>query len=178
MLFRHSLNIVVSVAVAALLVGCQSGDRRGPGGAAGQASDAATQAKPEVLTENWDDGSLRLRREVLVSPDGTTVNHGDYTTFHKNGKKAYQATFDHGVKEGEVTRWHDNGQVWRQEHFAAGVKEGVAYTWDEKGHKIQEQHFHKGKPHGVWTIWKGSGEIKWQGRFEDGKPVPLEPQRS
>ena len=146
------------------LAGCIHGGRK--------TSCECSKDQTAVVEQYWSDGTLRLRKEVVKHPDGSTVNHGTYTRWHDNGQKECQATFIDGKKDGLATLWHKNGQVWTEEQYVDGQKHGPRYVWDENGTKRKEEHFFEGKPHGTWTVWNAKGRIKSEIRFEHGFPKP------
>jgi hypothetical protein len=123
-----------------------------------------------IVEDHWEDGTLRLRKQVLQKADGEVVNHGRYTRWHKNGRKEYEAVFIRGRKQGVAISWHKNGRKWLVERYRDGKRHGISTTWDEEGRKRKEERFYDGQPHGTWTVWDSKGRIKWQGKFEHGKP--------
>ncbi len=146
-----------------------------PAGCADQARKTSLDSPAganQIVEQHWPDGRLRLRKEVLRNPDGTVVDHGPYTRWHKNGAMEYQTTFVRGKKHGTATRWHMNGQEWIEEHYLDGKRHGVAYTWDSSGRKIKEEHHLNGRPHGTWTVWNAAGKVKSRQHFDAGTPRP------
>ena len=133
-------------------------------------SQAAVQV--EIVEQYWADGTPRLRKELVPGPNGKLINHGTYARWHKNGSKAYEATFVRGKKEGIAILWHENGRKWAEEHYLDGQKHGPRYVWDENGTKRKEEHFFEGKPHGTWAVWNDKGRIKSLVHFEHGRPLP------
>jgi hypothetical protein len=164
------IQVLTSFFAAAQLLsaGCSTGDKTAsPGG-----PKEGPPENIEVIEEFWPGGMLRLRREVLRSPEGTEVDHGKYTRWHTNGQKEYEATFVHGKKHGTATFWHENGRKWIEENYADGRKHGVRRIWDDTGKRRKEENFANGKPHGTWTTWRDNGEIGWQQSFNHGVPQP------
>ncbi len=168
MLGRNSLVLMIFAAAVCLPTGCRQGDRTV---SADQVAHQPVE-KPEVVEEFWPDGQLRLRKQILLKPDGTSVNHGTYTRWHNNGRKEYEATYDHAKLHGVEIAWHKNGQKWTEQHYDHGPRHGVRRNWDEQGRLRGEEHYVKDRPHGTWTIWKGDGSIKWQGKYDHGTPLP------
>ena len=164
-------TLLVVIIIAFLLchpAACRHADQTGP-----TAYTIDRQAKSvEVVEESWPDGQLRLRRQVLRKPDGTLLDHGTYTCWHKNGLKEYEATYVRGRLHGVETAWHQNGEKRSEQQYDQGLRHGIRRDWDEQGRLRREEHYLKDRPHGIWTIWKGDGSIKWQARFDHGKPLP------
>lgn len=154
-----------------MVIGCATGSGERGCSVCVQKPPATAGAQTKVLEEHWPDGTLRKRETVLVEEDGTVVKHGPSTYWHRNGKKRYEATYEHGKLEGTATSWHDNGERAVMEQYVDGKRHGLRIAWDPQGHKRMEERYFMDKPHGTWTIWKGDGKIKWRGYFEHGKPV-------
>lgn len=164
MLGHLRFALVIVTALLCPLPGCRHDG--------GKVSLNRAAEKVEIVEEDWPDGKIRLRRQVLRNPDGTLVNHGTYARWYPDARKEYEATFVQGKKHGIATLWHKNGRKWTEEHYVHGQKHGVRRIWDENGVKRKEERHLDGKPHGVWTLWDKNGKIKWQGSFEHGKPKP------
>ncbi len=126
----------------------------------------------QIVEEHWPDGSLRLRRETLQRQDGTTLYHGTYTTWHKNGRKSYEATYIHGKIHSVERQWHPNGRKQAEQHYSHGQRHGPRTTWDPEGNKRGYENYAHGRPDGTWIIWTSSGQVKWQATFKDGVPQP------
>jgi len=154
------LGLLPATLLLTIAAGCTTGGRRAP-----------SAAEPvEVVEEFWPDGTPKTREEVIRQPDGSLVKNGCYTSWHNNGNKAYEATYDHGELNGVAHAWHKNGQLWTEEHYDHGVREGLRRNWDEKGRLRGEESYAEGKPDGTWTIWKGDGTVEWQESYDHGQP--------
>jgi antitoxin component YwqK of YwqJK toxin-antitoxin module len=152
------------VALSCLLAGCRHADRSPP------AARPAEQV--QTIEQHWPNGELRLRKQVLETPDGGLVNHGAYTRWHDNGRKEYEAVYVDGKLEGVETTWHKNGRKWIEAHYVGGHNHGPRYIWNKDGTKVKEEHYVNGKPHGTWTSWNSSGRIRSQQTFEDDAAKP------
>jgi len=128
------------------------------------------QEKPAVREEYWPNGKLRLRHEVLVKDDGTTVEHGTYATWFDDGRKEYEGVYVQGRLAGVATRWHRNGVKASEQHYANGLRNGPRFMWDENGLLRKEEHFVDDKPDGVWTTWDDKGRIKARQVYDKGVP--------
>ena len=53
----------------------------------------------------------------------TYKENGEYTSWHENGQKSYEATYKVGELDGKETTWFDNGQKSREVTFKEDVKE-------------------------------------------------------
>jgi antitoxin component YwqK of YwqJK toxin-antitoxin module len=126
----------------------------------------------EVKELYWDDGSIRMRAEVIAGTDSPVIYHGHYTRWHKTGNKEYEAVFVEGKVHGLERQWHPNGQLRVEQHFDHGVPHGTRVSWDPKGKKRKQEEYHRGKPHGTWSVWTADGRIKWQQAYVHGVPQP------
>lgn len=161
--------------VLTLLALCACATRTSaPGSTAG---DAPEQTRPatELVEELWPDGSIRMRKEVIRQPDGTLINHGTYTTWHRGGLKAYEGAYAYGKLDGVERTWHDNGRQRTEQYYRNGLRQGPRRDWDPEGNLVKEENYVEDVPHGTWTIWKDDGTIKWRGYFDHGQPVSAPP---
>ncbi|MBT5471488.1 MAG: hypothetical protein HOK41_12870 [Nitrospina sp.] len=71
--------------------------------------------------EEWVNGNL-IKIETYKKPelgsngfpanfDDESVSHGTWTTWHDNGNKSYERTYNKGKLEGEVTVWNEDGSI-------------------------------------------------------------------
>ncbi len=127
---------------------------------------APNQERADVIEQFWPDGTLRERRHVIRLPNGTMLNHGLWTRWHRNGQKEYEARYDRGRLDGVERTWHENGRPRTEQHYSAGLRNGPRIAWDPQGRKRKEEHYRNDRPVGVWTIWDPHGRIVWQGRYD------------
>ena len=59
----------------------------------------------ETIKERYENGTIRIERQVILDKDGNYVNHGYWKFYLKNGKVAGQAFFVNGAKTGAWSRW-------------------------------------------------------------------------
>jgi hypothetical protein len=144
------------------------------GAAGGCAGAGPRSAELRPLTEDWPDGTPRLRASELVQPGEPPCLHGVYRTWHADGSPAYAALLVCGKKVGIARRWHANGQLYREEHYRGGRKDGLTRTWDADGNLRKEERFASGRPVGTWRAWNAEGQLKGQTDFEDGQVAPQE----
>jgi len=159
MICKRSYGLVPVALTLALVVGCSNSH---------PATPSTEPAGPtQVVEEHWPNGRLKVRKELIASSKGGSVDHGTYERWYDNGQKEYEATFVHGQKDGPVTRWHKNGQKWVEEHYVAGQRHGVRSIWNDKGMKAKEEHYLHGKPHGTWMSWNSKGKVRSRQVFDE-----------
>jgi len=66
---------------------------------------------------------------------------GFVSIFFKNGQKEWRHTYNNGVLEGNYTRWHRNGKRAIDGFFEDGIPVGVWAWRDEKGNIIKRETF-------------------------------------
>jgi antitoxin component YwqK of YwqJK toxin-antitoxin module len=125
----------------------------------------------DLVEEYWPNGQLKLRRYVLLSADGTEVDHGTFERWYDNGAKEYEAVFSFGKKEGLQVRYHRNGRRQSEQEYREGKRHGLSISWNPNGAKVKEESWADGKPHGTWTVWQ-DGKVKWTHTYEHGDPEP------
>lgn len=122
-----------------------------------------TIAKEGPVTENYDDGKVRVERNIRLLSDNQIVNHGKFTEYYKNGQKFSEGDFDNGVPNGAWSYWHDNGQLAKTVNFAKGAPDGAWEVFRADGTLQSKKGYKAGKREGDWVIY-----------YEDGKTPKIE----
>lgn len=135
------------------------------------ARSAETTEALRTVEEYWPNGQLRLRKQVVLLGDGSTVDHGRYERWYSEGVKEYEAVFAMGKKDGTTVRYHRNGRIASRQSYRDGVRDGPSISWSPTGEKVKEEHWADGRPHGTWTVWK-DGAVEWTHTFDHGDPTP------
>jgi antitoxin component YwqK of YwqJK toxin-antitoxin module len=136
-------------------------------------ADPPTAPTPthRTIERHWPDGAVRERKQVLVLPDGTTVDDGPFERWYIDGTKEYEAVFVRGKKEGTTVRYHRNGRVASREEYHDGKRDGLSVSWNPQGEKVKQESWSDGLPDGTWTIWE-DGRVAWTHTFRHGDPSP------
>jgi hypothetical protein len=132
----------------------------GGAGAAGQPVEPTTPPPQEQAAGNesgqigwgewWKEGDsacppgsvLRQSERAIrcaranVAEDGDKLGqpHGRGVTFHENGSKAAEGTFEDGM-HGPWTYWDETGQQVKVEHYEHGILRRIEYTQGAQGYK-------------------------------------------
>jgi antitoxin component YwqK of YwqJK toxin-antitoxin module len=93
-----------------------------------------------------------------------------FTTYHANGTKKSEGSFNDGKKTGEWTDWHENGEVKAKSSFNDNGKLTGEWTvWYENGKIAQKGSCNDdGNPAGEWTFWHENGEVGFKGSYNNG----------
>lgn len=62
-------------------------------------------ASGETIKERYDNGRVKIQREVIQDDNDNYVNHGAWTMFDPRGRKIAEGRFQHGERQGLWTRW-------------------------------------------------------------------------
>ena len=156
---------------------------------------APTVVRREVVPpERYEDGTVRVEREVAYYSDNHVEADGAYREFYPNGKLFVEGQYRRGRQEGEWTFYFDNAQINRKSlfnngqpdgawdvfradgtlaakrSFKSGVRDGEWITYDETGKKpLREEHYVSGKADGIWKVWFPSGKQQQQAGFKEGQ---------
>jgi antitoxin component YwqK of YwqJK toxin-antitoxin module len=147
----------------------------------------------ETVREQYEDGRVRLEREVAKFSDNHFEADGVYREFYPNGNKFVEGQYRRGRQEGEWTFWFDNGQLNRKatysngqpdgswevfradgtlaakRSFKNGLRHGEWIAYDDTGKQpLREEHYVDNKMDGVWKVWYPSGKLKQQAGFKLG----------
>ena len=145
------------------VVGCRLGPHSAPSPA----------PRAECIEEYWPNGKLRLRREIVRNAAGEAIDNGLWTEWYDDGRKSYEAHYDHGQKNGLVTRWHRNGRKHMEQHFLHGLRDGISRTWDQEGRlRKEEQHLAGPAARHVDGCGGATAKVRHQQHFDHGQAVP------
>ena len=128
-----------------------------------------TVAQEGPVKEPYDNGKVRVERNVRLLSDNQVVNHGKYTEYYRNGQKFTEGNFDGGVHDGPWSYWHENGQLAKTINFQKGSPDG---TWDvfrADGTLQAKKAYKAGKRDGSWVVYHEDGKTpKIEQTFVDG----------
>jgi antitoxin component YwqK of YwqJK toxin-antitoxin module len=154
----------------------------------------ATLVDTEMLTEKYEDGTVRVEREIARYSDDRRAADGVYREYYPNGKPFTEGTYRDGAQHGEWTYWHDNGtknrtttykngkpdgswEVFRADgtlEATRGYKDGKRdgtwlYYYDTGKQQKGEEHYTDGKADGIWKTWWENGQLQKQVGFKMGQ---------
>ncbi|MBA4106671.1 MAG: hypothetical protein C0485_13015 [Pirellula sp.] len=133
-------------------------------------SPEPTVAKEGPVKEPYDDGKVRVERNVRLLSDNQVVNHGKYTEYYRGGQKFAEGNFDSGVHDGPWSYWHDNGQLAKTVIFKKGAPDGAWEIFRADGTLQAKKGYKAGKRDGAWVTYYDDGKTpKIEQTFVDGK---------
>jgi antitoxin component YwqK of YwqJK toxin-antitoxin module len=147
---------------------------------------AGAPGEMETIRERYDDGKVKIERQVTLDADGNYVNHGDWKLMTRNGDVAAEGHFDMGKRIGTWTRWHsrqDSAELSEfpfthfktpfqsQANFVNDTMEGDWTITDASQRKCMQATLVGGKRNGTVTIWLPNGKTYRQSTYENGVPV-------
>jgi antitoxin component YwqK of YwqJK toxin-antitoxin module len=124
-------------------------------------SDAIAISNRQALLTESDKGRLGVTQK-------------SFTTYHANGAKKSEGSFNDGKPTGELTNWHENGNVESKGSFNDGKQTGEWTLWQENGKVKTKGSFNDGKPTGEWIEWDESGEKIHTRIFDNGKLISVD----
>lgn len=90
---------------------------------------------------------------------GEDERHGPWSSWHTNGQRQLEGTYDHDLQVGLFTWWHDNGQKALEGRYLNGKQDGPWVWWYDNGQKSIQGEYAKGNPTGRWTWWAEDGRV-------------------
>jgi antitoxin component YwqK of YwqJK toxin-antitoxin module len=140
----------------------------------------------ELVRERYQDGKVRIERQVALNGEGNYVNHGAWKMYSPNGDVIAEGQFNFGERIGLWTRW--NGQkdsptfndfpfnkfkapFMSQAHFTAGKMDGEWTISDANERKIMIISLKAGERNGPTTVFLPNGKIHSQTSYEYAVPV-------
>jgi antitoxin component YwqK of YwqJK toxin-antitoxin module len=147
---------------------------------------AAPNGELETIRERYDDGKIRIERQVTLDADGNYVNHGEWKSYSHNGDVVSEGHYDMGKRIGTWTRWHgrqDSPELnefpfnrfkspfQSQANFVNDVMEGQWVITDSLQRKCLEATLIGGKRNGTVTYYLPNGKTYRQSTYDNGVPV-------
>ncbi len=118
------------------------------------------------------EGTYLFAKEIEQTPDdwwnlkamtltktGKDEKHGPWQSFHANGQKQIEGTYEHDLQVGKFNWWHANGQKALEGSFEQGKQDGDWTWWYPSGQKSIHGEYAHGNPTGRWTWWKEDGKV-------------------
>lgn len=153
----------------------------------------ATLVERKVVSDKYDDGTIRTEREIARYSDDRRAADGIYREYFPNGQLFVEGQYRDGAQHGEWTYWHENGTKSRTANykngkpdgswevhradgtleakraFKDGKRDGTWITYDETGEQpLSELHYTDGKYDGVMKFWFPNGQLQRQIGFKMG----------
>ncbi len=140
----------------------------------------------EVFVERYEDGKVKIEREVALDDAGNYVNHGPWRMWNQDGKLVAEGSFEYGKRTSIWTRWYDRNdspllsqQPFRrfdapflsQTHFENDTMDGEWSIFDAQQRRCCQLSIHEGKRHGMSIFWLPDGTVLQQSMFEKGVPT-------
>jgi antitoxin component YwqK of YwqJK toxin-antitoxin module len=137
----------------------------------------------EMVQERYDNGSLKIAREVTQDANGNFVNHGSWKQWSQQGELIAEGHYQNGVRDGIwrrvlqakesplfATPPYDqyHGPFISEARFEKGNLAGAWVISDAKGHKVSEIPFEGGVRSGVATWYHANGRKMQQITFAKG----------
>ncbi len=120
------------------------------------------------VKENYEDGTVRVVRQVKLFTDDSTVNHGNYVEWHPNGKKFCEGAYADGRRKGEWTFWFDNGKKAKSGSYKNGRPDGAWTYWRPNGTTDREEGYKDSKRNGRWVYYNDEGKPRRQAEYKVG----------
>ena len=145
--------------------------------------EAESSEGPEVIWQNYPDGTPQLMRHVAQDEEGNYYNHGDWKLFNRGRQVLAQGQFYEGVMDGVWKRWHPQtsggvfstrpfnlfrGPFLSTASFNKGELDGIWTLQDHFERKIFEIPYRNGIRHGTATWWYPSSMKMREVTFKDG----------
>ncbi|MGD9720967.1 MAG: toxin-antitoxin system YwqK family antitoxin [Pirellulales bacterium] len=108
----------------------------------------------EKTADDWWECKL-----VVTAKTGKDERHGPWTSWHTNGQRALEGTYEHDLQVGLFTWWHANGQKALEGRYDHGKQDGTWTWWYPNGQKSIHGEYAKGNPTGRWTWWGEDGRV-------------------
>ena len=92
-----------------------------------------------------DYSALERRDGIAFEPDSSNPFNGKAISYHPNGERLYEATFEGGKEEGQIVSWYVNGQKQSEASMREGKFHGVVNYWYDNGKMMAHYTYESGK---------------------------------
>jgi antitoxin component YwqK of YwqJK toxin-antitoxin module len=97
-------------------------------------------------TDTWRNGKWKsFNKHAVLIAEGHYVNdkkHGLWREYYDHtGTIMIEEEYVHGVQHGQFTSFHPNGKIFSQGRFHNGMREGYFRAYDEDGKNIKNLLF-------------------------------------
>lgn len=106
----------------------------------------------------WWDEEKTVEAEVGGARHGR--KHGPTVAFYRDGQRAREEAWVHGVRHGVSRTWDDGAVCRTVERYFDGQLEGPAESWHANGQKQSECHWREGHQLGSVATWREDGSPK------------------
>ena len=149
-------------------------------------STAGPNGEIETIRERYEDGKVRIERQVTLDADGNYVNHGEWKMMSRAGDVVAEGHYDMGKRIGTWTRWHSRPDApelaefplnhfktpfQSQVNFVNDEMEGDWIITDSAQKKCMQVSLVNGKRNGQVVTWLPNGKVYRQATYENGVPV-------
>lgn len=124
-----------------------------------RAADLDPGAPTESVEEKFEDGRVKIRREVTLDVKGNYVNHGKWTMFDREGNEVATGRFNNNRRDGEWMRKYEFGSVT--------LLNNPPYSTFESPF-TSTATFKNGKLDGAWQIKDAEGRVCSEWNYKAG----------
>lgn len=117
------------------------------------------EGETEVVRERYDDGAIKVEREVGLDEEHNFINHGSWTSWDRDGNMTGRGEFRMGVPHGQWVRWHESGAG---KLFADPLYQGFKPPFRS------ELTLAEGLLHGAWRILDADDRLASEWNFVAG----------
>ncbi len=144
--------------------------------------------EPELVTERYPNGALKIERQVSVDDQFNYVNHGIYKEYDRDGNLIRTGQYRMGTQEGRWIQYFKAGEgslfsgelssqfpgpFVSKADFVDGKLHGTWNITSKAGHKVIEWQIDRGVRHGRACWYHPNGKPRQEGRYNHGVPVGL-----
>jgi len=170
---RFNKKTVLIVAITALLIGCNTAEKRSASEPSQHLGLSVTvhadavdfdqqngmvyyQNKPftGIVITKYANDSLATSIDIV---DGKREGH--YQKWFPDGKLSYQASYSKGKQEGTAYSWWRNGHLRSESNFIKGVPNGTQFQYYKSGAMFKRLQLVNGKEEGMQQSWRENGKI-------------------
>ena len=120
---------------------------------------------PDGSQKTWyANGTIRLHANYSGG-----LRHGEFSTWHENGKLKEKSNYLNGKLDGFVVLHYPDGRAKETASYRNGRRHGMLKRFHDNGVLMNQWVFNSGKYHGPWLSFYRTGEKKTRRRYNNGR---------
>lgn len=122
--------------------------------------------KTQIVNNYFSDDTTKIKSSYQVLEKDTTIKHGIYTSFHKNGNTQMLVNYIKGKKDGIGQIYETTGQLKETAEFKNGQLNGLRKLYnDSTGQLIIVENYVNDNFEGEYLSYHPNGNLKQKGKY-------------
>ena len=115
----------------------------------------------DTVDTKWSDGKQKefITRYWFTGNEKGYRPHGQYSTWHENGRLKEDSYYDRNTPVGALIKWSEDGGRTEEAVLIDGKRHGMYIEWHSDRNIKILGHYKYGRRHGLWTFRRSGGDM-------------------